>query len=129
MTMKRLAAVLMAAMLLGALWGCGGGAVATYTEADTSITAQVDEQFVIVLKANPTTGYQWMASYDNGALELVDNEYQADEHKESMVGGGGSSRFTFRALKAGSHKITMTYKRAWETTGDETVKEFTVTVN
>jgi len=126
--MKRLTAVLMAALLLGALWGCGGAA-ATYTEADTSITAQVDEQFVIVLEANPTTGYQWMASYDNGALELVDNEYQANEQAEGMVGGGGHSHFTFKALKAGSHKITMTYKRSWETSGDETGQEFTVTVN
>lgn len=127
--MKRLTAVLMAALLLSALWGCGGGAAATYTEADTSITAQVDEQFVIVLEANPTTGYQWMASYDNDALELVNNEYQADENKEPVVGSGGQSHFTFKALKAGGHKITMTYKRPWETTGDETVKEFTVTVN
>ncbi len=53
------------------------------------IKAQVGHNVTIVLKSNPTTGYQWQIakSLDEAALKLISSEYLAD--KTELVGTGG----------------------------------------
>jgi inhibitor of cysteine peptidase len=87
--------------------------VETYDDEGQGIDTGVNQQFVIALGSNPSTGYGWEASYDETMLELVEKIYKA-EVKSGLVGGGGVEYFRFKALKTGRTAVTLVYKRAWE---------------
>jgi inhibitor of cysteine peptidase len=104
--------------------GCIGVAQ-TYTDPGQTINIGANQEFVIALGSNPTTGYSWQESHDQAMLELLEKSYK-EEAKEGVVGAGGVEYFRFKALKAGQTEITMVYERPWE--GGETgeTKVFTV---
>ena len=111
------------------LAGCVGE-IKTYIDSGQTINIGVDQEFIIALGANPTTGYDWEVSLDETILELVGKTYKvAEEAEHEIVGAGGVDYFRFKALKAGETEITMVYKRSWEepTAQDET-KVFTVNI-
>ncbi len=114
--MKRLLVTATTSILaVGLLAGCAGG-IETYTDADKTISANVNQEFVIALDSNPTTGYNWEEDYDEAMLKLVESEYEIGKQaEEGMVGAGGTQYFRFQALKTGKTEITLTYKRSWET--------------
>ena len=115
--MKRLLALVMASILaVSLIAGCGGG-VKTYIDPEKTISVSVDQEFVIALDSNPTTGYDWEESYDESMLRLDETEskYVVDEKAEGLVGAGGTQYFRFKALKTGKTEITLVYKRHWET--------------
>lgn len=105
--------------------GCVGE-VKTYTDSGQTISIGVNQEFVIALGSNPTTGYSWQGSYDETMLELVGGESTYKESKEGVVGAGGIEYFRFKALKAGETEITLVYKRPWE---EEIVEQKVFTVN
>jgi len=109
--------------------GCVGG-VKTYIDSGQTIDIDVNQQFVIALGSNPTTGYRWQVSYDEGMLELVESKYEmGGEAKQGIVGAGGVDLFRFKALKSGETKITMVYRRPWEEPSPQDItKVFTVNV-
>ena len=108
--MKRflLLVVLATALLAGCV------EVETYTDAGQTVETGVNQQFVIALGSNPTTGYSWQASYDEAMLELVGGESTYKEPKSGLVGAGGVEYFRFKALKTGRTEVTLVYKRLWE---------------
>ena len=109
--MKRfllLVAVLAACLVTGCL------GVETYEDEGQAIDTGVNQQFVIALGSNPTTGYKWQASYDETMLELVGGESKYKEAGQGLIGAGGVEYFRFKALKTGRTEITLVYKRAWE---------------
>ncbi len=111
--MKKLL-VLVALIALSLVAGCGGG-VKTYTDPTQTISIGANQEFVIALSSNPTTGYSWQEGHDEAILELVEKEYKLGKAAEKgVVGAGGVEHFRFKALKKGSTKVTMTYKRPWE---------------
>lgn len=115
---KTLAIVSVLVFLMTAvLTGCGGTkAAATYTDSSKTINLSKNQEFIIALQANPTTGYDWQPDFDAGILNQVKKDYQqADNSGKPLVGSGGTDFFTYKALKAGTTKITLTYKRSWET--------------
>jgi len=94
--------------------GCVGE-VKTYTDSGQAISIGVDQEFVIALGSNPTTGYGWQESYDGGMLRLVESKYEmGKEAKQGVVGAGGVEYFRFKALKTGKTEITLVYKRPGE---------------
>ena len=96
------------------LAGCGGE-VQTYADPGQKIDVGVNEEFVIVLESNPTTGYDWQESHDENMLKLVGSEYKmGKEAEQGLVGAGGVDYFRFKALNKGETEVTMTYKRLWE---------------
>ena len=104
--------------------------VKTYTDSGQTIDIGVNQEFIIAIGANPTTGYDWEASLDETMLEMGEKTYKpAEEAEYEIVGAGGVDYFPFKALKAGETEITMVYKRSWEepTSQDET-KVFTVNI-
>jgi len=104
--------------------------IQTYTDSSQSINANVNQEFIIALQSNPTTGYSWKSSFDSAVITQVKEEYKADEHEgEQIVGSGGTDYFTFKALQSGEIKIKFTYYRSWEqpTAADKT-EEFTIVV-
>jgi len=109
--------------------GCVGE-IKTYIDSGQTIDIGVDQEFIIAIGANPTTGYDWEVSLDETILELVEKTYKLPEEAEhEVVGAGGVDYFRFKALKKGKTEITMVYKRSWEepTAQDET-KVFTVNI-
>ena len=89
--MKRLLALVTASILAVCLLaGCGG--VRTYVDPEKTISVSVDQEFVIALDSNPTTGYDWEESYDESMLRLDETEskYVPDEKAAGLVGAGGT---------------------------------------
>ncbi len=112
--MKRFLVLAVASILVvGLVAGCGG--VKAYVDPEKTISVGIEEEFIIALDSNPTTGYDWEESHDNSVLNLVDDRYEPDEKAAGLVGAGGTQYFRFKALKAGQTEITLVYKRPWET--------------
>ena len=106
-------------------------AVKTYIDSGQTIDIGVDQEFVIAIGANPTTGYDWEVSFNETILELVEKTYKlAEEAEHEIVGAGGVDYFRFKALKAGETEIIMTYKRSREEiTPQDEMKIFTVNID
>ena len=124
--MKRLL-ILMAVLGICLVAGCVGE-IKTYTDPGQTIDIGVNQEFVIALGSNPTTGYSWQESHDNTILELVEKTYK-EEAKQGLVGAGGVEYFRFKALKTGKTEITLVYKRPWEEpTPQDVTKVFTINI-
>ncbi len=95
--------------------GCANE-VRTYTDVGQTITVGVNQEFIIALSSNPTTGYNWEEKHDAAMLSLIESKYEPDKKAPGLVGAGGTHYFRFKALKGGKTEITLTYKRPWETT-------------
>ena len=120
--MKRVLVILAMVLLTTALLtGCAEGkAVPTLTDSTQTINAKLNQEFIIALEANPTTGYDWQPVFDAGFISQVKKDYQQnDNNGQPLVGQGGTDYFTFKALKTGETKITLTYFRPWETAKPE----------
>ena len=92
------------------------------------LRVEVDQEFVISLVSNPTTGYGWQVTYHETILELVEQTYEPGlAAKQGVVGAGGTELFRFRVLETGPTEIILVYKRAWEEPSpDDVTKVFTV---
>ncbi len=93
------------------------------------LRVEVNQEFVIPLVSNPTTGYSWQESYDETMLELVEKTYELGVAAEQgVVGAGGTELFRFKVLvEMGQTEIILVYKRAWEEPSpDDVTKVFTV---
>jgi len=108
------------------LAGCTG--ITTYSNPAQTINATVNGEFAIVVDSNPTTGYSWNINYDASLLSLEKEEYNPSKMEPGMVGAGGKQHYQFKALKAGSTEINLTYGRSWEE-GYIDQKVFTVTIS
>jgi inhibitor of cysteine peptidase len=97
----------------------------TYIDQNETINTSVGQDFIIALDANPTTGYEWIASYDDSILTLTHEEYDA-EKCPGLIGAGGTYYFGFEALKKGETEITVDYLREWE---GESIDQRVFTVN
>jgi len=101
----------------------------TYIDEEETITVSVNQEFVIALDSNPTTGYDWEESYDESMLSLVEDKYEPDEKAAGLFGAGGTQYFQFKALKVGETEVTLVYKRPWEEPSPQDVtKVFTVSI-
>jgi inhibitor of cysteine peptidase len=94
--------------------GCDGDNVKTYSDAGETVEVKAGNEFVIALESNPTTGYSWMATFEESEFELISDNYEADETEGMVVGSGGTQYLRFKALKAGEFKINLGYQRSWE---------------
>jgi len=113
--MKRLLILVTVIMVAVCLMAGCTREVKTYSDSGQAIDIGVNQEFVIALGSNPTTGYMWQESYDKNVLELVEKTYElGEEAKQGVVGAGGVDYFRFKALKTGETEITLVYKRPWE---------------
>lgn len=80
---------------------------------------QPTADLTIELKANPTTGYEWVVSMDKeDVVKLEKREYKQSVKDPTIVGAGGTETFCFKAVGDGTVKITFTYCRPWEENKD-----------
>ena len=79
-----------------------------------TIKATPGEEFVIKLDTNPTTGYEWQLAkpIDDSKVKLVNSEYVPDN--TGLVGSGGKSIWTFKALQVGKVQLSFKYFKSWE---------------
>ena len=114
--MKRSIMVILASLALLSLVlpGCATSARA-FTEPGQIINSGVNQEFVIALGSNISTGYSWQAAYDEQALAVVEQTYkEQDNTGKQIVGAAGTDYFTFKALSKGETEVTFTYRRPWE---------------
>ncbi|MFC1907927.1 protease inhibitor I42 family protein [Chloroflexota bacterium] len=123
--------ILTAVVIICLVTGCVGG-VKTYIDSGQTINIGVNQEFVIALGSNPTTGHSWQVSYNETMVELVGGEstYKpGGEVAEGLVGAGGVEYFRFKTLKTGETEITLVYKRPWEApTPRDVTKEFPISI-
>jgi inhibitor of cysteine peptidase len=125
----KLLAFLIVFLTLFVVAGCSGGGSESYTDPSEAISVKINQEFVISLEANATTGYAWEAAYDEELLTLIEQNYVPDEHEEGMVGVGGTDHLRFKALQAGSTEIELSYKQPWdEDSEDDERLTFTVEI-
>jgi len=113
------------AALSGCLFSPGAVTIAAGDEG-TIVTLTVGDALVVRLSGNPTTGFSWVRtdSLNQAVLEPVgDPEYTPGD--PDVYGGGGTFRFTFRAVAAGTTPLSFDYKRPWE---EEAIDTYAVTV-
>lgn len=84
----------------------------TPEKEEQTLEVKNEEEFVITLEANPTTGYDWEAAFDENYLELLEKKYLPPE--TTLVGAGGQDKFRFKALESGETEIVFSYERPWE---------------
>ena len=126
--MKRFLVLVTVAVIVASLVA-GCVEAKTYTDSGQAIDIGVNQEFVIAIGANPTTGYDWEINLDEAILKLLEKTYKsAEEAEHEIVGAGGVDYFRFRALKAGETEINMVYKRSGEEEGIEQ-KVFTVNID
>jgi predicted secreted protein len=92
-------------------------------EPSEAMVVAVGQVFEVPLESNLTTGYRWVANFDDALLELVDEQYEEDS---DLIGAPGTQVFTFRALSTGRAEVTFDYMRPWET---EVLETQTLTVD
>jgi len=127
--MKKFLIFLVVVMLATCLVAGCTSEVKTYADSGQTINIKVNQEFIIAIGSNPTTGYSWSAGYDDTMLGLTAKIYKpAGEAEHQIVGEGGVEYFHFEALKKGETEITMTYKREWEEKGIDQ-KVFVVNIN
>jgi len=114
--MKKLLISVVLVMLAGSLLvGCGGGNK-TYSDSGQTISVAVDQEFIIALGSNPTTGYRWEPDFDQAIIALVESKYEPGKKaRDGVVGAGGVEFFKFKTLKTGQTRIILSYQRSWET--------------
>ena len=123
---KFLALGIMALLIFAVFTGCSSGIV-THTNSGQEINVGVNQEFIIAIGANPTTGHGWKVDLDETMLKMLNMTYKpAREAEHEIVGEGGVDYFRFKALESGSTTINMVYKRSWE---EEVIAEKVFTVN
>ena len=89
-----------------------------------AIELPVGDELEVVLKENPTTGFQWsVESMAEPACALADDNF---ESATTARGSGGMHRWRLKAKQKGEGKISLSYRRSWEKKAP--VRTFTVTV-
>ncbi|MDP8215094.1 MAG: protease inhibitor I42 family protein [Candidatus Euphemobacter frigidus] len=86
----------------------------TYLDPPDPIKAAIGDEFTIILKSNPTTGYSWRfaAPPDEKIITLVNSTFQPPQTQ--LKGAGGEQLWTFRAVGEGKTTISLEYVRPWE---------------
>lgn len=76
-----------------------------------SITVKNDQEFVIALTANPSTGYTWDAGPNDNVKYLSSKQVNASS---GAIGAAGTQQLTFKAIKTGSSTLELAYARQFE---------------
>lgn len=90
------------------------------------VTLFADQELVIQLNGNPSTGYTWEAKDLDATMFEQVGDAKFSSSNPNLVGSGGTMTLTFRVLKTGNATLTLVYHRPWET-GVAPVDTFSIT--
>lgn len=102
-------------------------------EADNGkkIIVNPEQEIVLELSGNITTGYSWEFVTEesaSGIVEELENNYKPDEAPRGRLGVGGVSLYRFRVLKPGKVVIMARYYRPWQAYNPETDKSVKIVI-
>ena len=108
--------------------GVGNEVRITKADRDRAIVLAAEEEMVVTLPVNPSTGYRWEAADVGGSgLELVDVTFQPDPtlppERAGLIGVPAlqvmrfvSSQTAQPSSSSGPEALVFVYRRPWETT-------------
>lgn len=97
-------------------------------EAGQTVTVHPNDQLVLALDGNPTTGYVWAVASDSTKLLNQIGQYEYQAVNSGVVGSGGKFIFRFGVAGIGTGKLKLIYHRPFET-GVAPIKTFEVNIN
>ena len=102
----------------------------TIIDTDGCIRIGVNEQFIVTLELNPSTGYMWyfIEPVDSTILKLVNHSIEDYPGTELLMGRVQLERWTFLALARGSSSLKLEYTLAWDSTSATDTVEYRVEV-
>ncbi len=133
----RYACLLILALLVSTLAGCGPSVASPTAEAGIQLSTadsghtvmmKAGDHFMVELDANPSTGYTWEAGeVDSSILKQIGETEYKSASTTPMPGQGGTQVLRFQAVGAGTTTLKLIYHRPWET-GVPPINTFTVQV-
>ena len=126
---RYLSAIIFVPLISLFIFGCGRPAsLREYADSREVIEEKSGNQFVILLKSNRTTGYEWQIEGlpENNIVINTRSEYIPDE--TGLVGSGGTEKWYFTANRPGSGNIDFIYVRPWENKEPEKKDTFRIRV-
>ena len=79
-------------------------------DAGRDFSLGVGERATVRLPETPTTGYRWVAEFDEERLRLVEDNFGGPD---APAGAGGERTLVFEALARGRTRLALQKKRAW----------------
>jgi inhibitor of cysteine peptidase len=96
--------------------GCGSKQTKlTIGDNGKTVEVKTNDQIVIELEGNPSTGYTWEAKGLDASMFQQVGETEFKSGNPGLVGAGGALTLTFKALKPGTTTLALIYHRPWET--------------
>lgn len=98
----------------------------TLTKSDNgrSVEARPDDEIVLLLAENATTGFRWHIDRANGILEVAEVPHEAGPppaDAQVVFGRGGLREFRFRVKEPGIARLELKHWQEWE--GERSVVE------
>jgi predicted secreted protein len=90
-----------------------------------SIQAKKGVTFTVNLWEDRTRGEQWVPSYDQTALVLVEDEFLRTTSNNAV--DSGTRTFEFQALEEGEYRLEFSKRLAWKFTAEDR-RVFLITV-
>ncbi|MCX6079779.1 MAG: protease inhibitor I42 family protein [Chloroflexi bacterium] len=85
----------------------------TEEQNGSKVTLSVDGILHVVVSGNPTTGFTWETQNLDTSL-LQQQAEPVYTRSNTLVGGGGTFDFTFKAIKPGDATLRLIYHRTFE---------------
>lgn len=88
-----------------------------------------DQNLVIRLASNPSTGFSWKVAVIDPQYLQQQGERVYEHADPQMIGAGGTDVFTFKAVKKGHTVLVLDYVRPWEKKPAETTFTLNVSID
>lgn len=123
---KLLLGVLLLGVVLTACAPTGPvGETLVYRDEKAPISVKVNQEFVIAVTSNPSTGYMWREEFDDKYLEVTSSTFEINE-VASGTPAALEQHFRFKARKKGTTEVEIQMKAPDLSTARE--MEFTVNI-
>jgi len=80
------------------------------------VTLQRNQEMILELAANPSTGYRWQIELTGSAVldKIGDEQFVSASSSGGAVGTGGMTVWHFRAARTGTDLLRLVYRRPFE---------------
>ena len=85
-------------------------------QTGASVELAANQDLVVRLPSNPTTGYRWIYVEPKDAVLRVDgpSTFESTQTAGGVVGAGGTEVWKLAPLKPGLQQLRFEYRRPWE---------------